>query len=105
MPSLNVIQPGAGGKPLGAWRRIGSIAVRLYRLAVIVAIVVLLRRHETSLRIDGDRPIRVEEARAFFPAADRLSVDSSERMGLWVLDRHGEKIGYVLRTSPMSDKI
>jgi NosR/NirI family nitrous oxide reductase transcriptional regulator len=105
MPSLNVIQPGARGKPLGAWRRIGSIAVRLYRVAVIVAIVVLLRRHESRLRIDGDRPIRIEEARAFFPAADRLSVDASERMGLWVLDRHGERIGYVLRTSPMSDKI
>jgi len=105
MPSLNVIQPGTGVKPLGVWRRVGSIAVRLYRLAVIVTIVVLLRRHGSRLRIDGDRPIRIEEARAFFPAADRLTVDPSERMGLWVLDRHGEQIGYVLRTSPMSDKI
>jgi hypothetical protein len=105
MPSLNVIQPGVGGKPIGVSRRVGSIAVRIYRVAVVVTIVVLLRRHESRLRIDGDRPIRIEEARAFFPAADRLSVDSSERMGLWVLDHHGEKIGYVLRTSPMSDKI
>jgi hypothetical protein len=105
MPSLHVIQSNLGAKPVTAWRRAGAIVVRLYRLCVIIAIVWVLRRHQTRLQIDGDRPIRVEEARAFFPGADKLNADASERMGLWVLDRHGIRIGYVLRTSPMSDKI
>ena len=111
MPTLNVIQqtreqPEPGSRSTqGFWSRLMSFAVRLYRLAVILTIVWLLRRHQTRLRIDGDRPIRIEEARAFFPAAEKLNVDASERMGLWVLDSHGERIGYVLRTSPMSDKI
>jgi NosR/NirI family nitrous oxide reductase transcriptional regulator len=105
MPFLNVIQPGVGGRPRGAWCRAGSFGVRLYRVAVIVAIVWLLRRHEARVRAEGNRPIHIEEARSFFPAADHLEIDVSERMGLWVLDRHGEKIGYVLSTSPTSDKI
>jgi hypothetical protein len=105
MPSLNVIQPRPGNARRSGWRRALSILVRLYRLAVIVAIVWLLRRHESRVRVDGDRPIKIEEAKAFFPAADHLEIDTSERMGLWVIDHHGNRIGYVLRTSPVSDKI
>src|SRR3954470_22666761 len=88
----------------GAWV-VRSVLLRLYRLAVIVAIVWLVHRHHARLRVDGDAPIKVEEVRQFFPAAGRLEVDSSARGGLLVVDGRGNTLGYVVRTSPVSDKI
>jgi NosR/NirI family transcriptional regulator, nitrous oxide reductase regulator len=105
MPELNVIQTPATRNRPGAWARVRSFLPRLYRLAVVVAIVWLIRKQQVQLRFDTDRPIRVQEVHAFFPAATRLEPDASERAGLWVLDAKGNTIGYVLRTSPMSDKI
>jgi hypothetical protein len=71
----------------------------------VVAIVFLIHRHHARLRIDGDAPIKLEEARPFFPTARRLETDESERRGLFVLDAAGKRVGYLLRTSPLSDKI
>jgi hypothetical protein len=84
------------------WR---SILLRLYRLGIVAAIVFLIQRHHARLRIDGDAPIKLEEARPFFPTATRLETDKSERRGLFVLDAKGNHVGYLLRTSPLSDKI
>jgi hypothetical protein len=81
------------------------VLLQAYRLAVILAIVWLIRRHQLRLQVLGDDPIRVEETRSFFPAAQRLEPDTSERMGMWVLDKEGRAIGYALKTSPVSDKI
>src|SRR3954469_4710284 len=94
--------PAAGARR--AWV-LKSVLLRLYRLAVVVAIVWLVHRHHARLRVDGDAPIKVEEVRPFFPAAGRLEVDSSARGGLFVLDGKGNTLGYVVRTSPASDKI
>lgn len=85
--------------------RLKSSALQLYRLSVVVVIVWLIHRHQSRIRVDGDAPIRLEEVRPFFPGAARLEPDTSERMGLWVIDRAGRTVGYVVRTSPVSDHI
>lgn len=84
---------------------IKGLALRLYRAAVLIAIVCLIHRHHARLRIDGDAPIQLDEARAFFPSAADLKLDESDRMGLFVTNRDGQRLGYLLRTSPVTDKI
>lgn len=104
MAQLNVIQP--GDRPLAPRAHpLKSALLRLYRLAVIVAIVWLIRRHHTQQQRMVKDTIRIEEVRSFFPSAARLDFDDSERMGLWVLDSAGHAVGYVLRTSPASDDL
>lgn len=105
MPELKVIQTARRARRPGPLARAGSLLPRLYRLAVIIAIVWLIQKQQVRLRFDTDRPIQVEEVHSFFPTAARLEPDPSERMGLWVVDAKGGTIGYALRTSPMSDKI
>jgi len=111
MPALKVIQPIAQGadsqRGIGVTRgsRLKSFALRIYRAAAIIAIVWLIRHNQIRTRVEGSDPIKVEEVRSFFPAARRLDPDPSERMGMWVLDADGRQVGYVLRTSPVSDKI
>lgn len=87
------------GRPLipGGLR---PLALQLYRLAVIVAIAWLVRDVAVRQRSHGDAPIVVEEVRGFFPAAARLRPDDSARDGLFVHDREGRELGYVVRTQP-----
>jgi hypothetical protein len=101
--SLPVIEPRKSR--LGMGRRIRGIFLRLYRLAVVAAIVLIMHRHHARLQIDGDAPIKLEEVRPFFASAEKLSADESPRRGLFVFDGAGKWIGYVLRTSPVSDSI
>jgi len=82
-----------------------GLATRLYRLAVIVVIIWLIQDLRSGLRARGDAPIKLEEARAFFPTATMLKPDDSPRMGQFVLDATGKQLGYVLHTSPVTDKI
>ncbi len=81
------------------------IAPRLYRLGVVVVIVWLIHHHHARLRIDEDAPIQVAEVRPLLPGAASLKVDESDRMGLFVRDAGGARIGYVLRTAPLSNSI
>ena len=97
MPQLPVLQP----RP----SHLKPVLLRLYRLAVIVAIVWIVHRHAARLRIDGDAPIRTDEFKPFFPTAAKLETDESDRHGLYVLDAHNTCLGYVLRTSPFADQI
>jgi NosR/NirI family nitrous oxide reductase transcriptional regulator len=85
--------------------RLRSLALRLYRLGIVCAIVFIIHRHHTRLRIDGGAQISLDEVRPFFATASRLEADTSERAGLFVLDKSANPVGYVLRTSPTSDKI
>src|SRR5438094_9795796 len=82
--------------------RLRSIALRLYRLGIICAIVFIIQRHQTRIRIEE---ITLDEVRPFFHAAAKFHLDTSERRGLFVLDKASSPIGYVLRTSPVSDSI
>ncbi len=94
---LPILQPGHS--------RLRGVVLRVYRLAVLAAILWMIRIHAARIRIDTDAPIRVDEARVFFRDAASLSTDTSDRLGLFVRDSHGRNIGYVLRTSPLCDKI
>jgi NosR/NirI family nitrous oxide reductase transcriptional regulator len=99
---LTVLQtPQRGG---GGWR-MRSLALRLYRLAIVCAIVFIVHRHYARLRIDAGAEVTLDEIRPFFPAASKLDPDTSERRGLFVLDKTSNPIGYVLRTSPVSDEV
>lgn len=74
--------------------------LQLYRLGVVAAVAWLVRDVAVKQRSHGDAPVVVEEVRGFFPAAATLRPDDSERDGLFVLDREGRELGYVVRTQP-----
>ena len=76
------------------------LALQCYRLAVVVAIAWLIRDVAIRQRSHGDAPVVLEEVRTFFPSAARLRPDDSARDGLFVLDRPGRELGYVVRTQP-----
>src|SRR4051812_48077412 len=97
---LNILPPAP--PPAAHWR---SLALRLYRLGIVCAIVFIIHRHHTRLSIDGGAEVTPDEVRPFFPAAAKLDPDTSERRGLFVLDKYSNPVGYVLRTSPLSDSI
>ena len=79
--------------------------LQLYRLAVLVAIVWLLREHALRVRVESLRPLTVAEVQPLFPAAVTLAMDEGDRGGWHVLDAGGAKLGYVLQTAPVSDSI
>jgi NosR/NirI family transcriptional regulator, nitrous oxide reductase regulator len=98
---LPVIQPEVDqpkAPPRYAWWM--AWATRLYRLGVVVAIVWLIHANATRARVQGDAPVRLGEIQVLLPTAAKFDPDSSERRGLFVLDRDGRRIGYALRTMP-----
>lgn len=77
-----------------------QFALQLYRLAIVVVVAWLIRDVAVRQRTHGDSPIRVDEVKGFLPEAAALRPDSSERDGLFILDRAGRELGYVVRTQP-----
>jgi NosR/NirI family nitrous oxide reductase transcriptional regulator len=77
-----------------------TFALQLYRLGIVAVIVWLIRDLAVRQKTHGDSPIQVEEVKGFFPAAAALRPDSSERDGLFVVDRAGRDLGYIVRTQP-----
>ncbi len=51
-------------------------------------------------RIQGDSPVTADEIVSLLPEAAELRPDDSTRAGLFVLDRQGRELGYVVRTQP-----
>ncbi|WP_417393286.1 4Fe-4S binding protein [Gimesia sp.] len=82
-----------------------SLFLKLYRIAILVLIIFLIRDYFVRLRVQGKAPIELQEVQKLLPAAASLQVDHSERRGLFVLDQAQEPIGYAIRTSPVSDDI
>ena len=66
----------------------------------MVVVAWVIRDLAVRQRTHGDSPIRVEELKGFWPDAASLRPDSSERDGLFVLDRESRELGYVVRTQP-----
>lgn len=82
-----------------------QLALQFYRFAVVAAVAWLVRDVAVRQRAHGDAPIVVEEVRGFYPTAARLRPDDSARDGLFVLDRTGRELGYVVRTQPRCQDI
>lgn len=72
---------------------------------MLVLIVWIVHEHHYRLRVQGDTPVTADEVVKFLPEAKTLRPDHSEFRGLEVLNAAGEKIGYVVRTSPDADHI
>ncbi|MBI5771944.1 MAG: FMN-binding protein [Verrucomicrobia bacterium] len=81
------------------------LALQLYRLAVVAVIAWLIRDLAVRQRTQGDSPIVVDEVKSFFADAASLRPDSSARDGLFILDRAGRELGYVVRTQPQCHDI
>ena len=89
--------------------RIWGLVVHPGRVAVLVAIVLLIRaKHRDYLlaqRSDADHAPPLVKVQAIFPAATELR-DSPDAAAVWdVLDADGKRLGSVLQSSPDSDKI
>ncbi len=77
-----------------------QLALQLYRFAVVAAIAWLIRDVAVRQRIQGESPVTASEVVKFLPDAATLRADDSARDGLFVLDRAGRELGYVVRTQP-----
>jgi len=82
-----------------------SLALKTYRMTVLVLIICLIRDYSVRSRIQGQFPIEKHEVKSILPAADSLRIDHSDRMGLFILNQNQQIIGYAIRTSPVSDEI
>ena len=76
------------------------LALQFYRFAIVATIAWLIRDVAVRQRIQGDSPVTTAEIVSFLPAAASLRPDDSARDGLFVLDREGRELGYVVRTQP-----
>lgn len=95
-------QPAPRRRPASHLR---SLSLKLYRIAVLILIVWLIRDFYVRIRVQGKAPVELQEVKEFLPAAHALQVDHSDRLGLFVLNQAGQTIGYAIRTSPISDEI
>ena len=77
-----------------------TAALRLYRLGLVGVVAWLIRDLAVRQRIHGDSPVTVAEIAGFLPQAASLRPDDSARDGLFVLDRAGRELGYVVRAQP-----
>lgn len=76
------------------------LALQLYRFAIVAAIAWLIRDVAVRQRIQGESPVTAAEVVSLLPGAVSLRPDDSARDGLFVLDRDGRELGYVVRTQP-----
>jgi Na+-translocating ferredoxin:NAD+ oxidoreductase RnfG subunit len=80
-------------------------ALQLFRLAALALLVWCVRDHHLRQRHFGDRPVELAEVQSVFTNAAALRLDHSERAGLFVLDREGHQLGYVVRTLPQCNHL
>lgn len=85
--------------------KLKAVSLQLYRFAVIAVVAWLVRDIAVRQRTQGDAPVVVDQVKSFFPEAARLRPDSSARDGLFIVDREGRELGYVVRTFPAAQDI
>lgn len=76
------------------------LALQLYRFAIVAGIAWLIRDVAVRQRIQGESPVTAAEVVSLLPTAAALRPDDSARDGLFVLDRAGRELGYIVRTQP-----
>ncbi len=85
--------------------RPSQLLLRLWRLTAIAVAAWLIHFSAARLDSSGAALISLDEARAYFPTAARLSSRDARRGGHTVLDAAGHALGYVLTTSPQTDDL
>jgi len=91
-------------KPSTSKLRLTTFLLPIWRLSALALIVFLVHAHRTKLAIESGQPVTAAEVRAYYPAARDLKLDE-DKFGLDVLDASGQELGYVLRTSPVCNRI
>ena len=81
------------------------LALQLYRFVIVATIAWLIRDVAVRQRIQGESPVTAAEIVSLLPGAASLRPDDSARDGLFVLDRAGRELGYVVRTMPRTRDI
>ncbi len=76
------------------------LALQFYRFAIVATIAWLIRDVAVRQRTQGESPVTASEVVSLLPDAASLRPDDSARDGLFVLDRAGRELGYVVRTQP-----
>src|ERR1041384_929082 len=79
--------------------------LRLYRVAVLVAMAWLIHSQARWFEGQRGRPISVRTARNYFPMATRVQLRDPERGLNYAVNVHGETLGLLLTTSPQTDNI
>ena len=85
--------------------RLGRHFPRLYRLAVLIAIVWLVHAQHQWLRSQRDTALTLEQIAPFFPGAAELGPREPPYNLQTVSDAGGRVLGMALHTSPESDHI
>lgn len=96
--------------PLPTMRRpVRAVALQFFRLALFASIVGLIHlRHqdlETRRVARGLVAVSVESVQTLFPNAVRLADRDQTRAAQSVLDGNGAVLGYVVQSSPQSDRV
>ena len=80
-------------------------ALRLYRAAIVIALIWLV--HVQARWLDAQRSHRISlaQARKIFPGANRVQLRDPERGLHYVTDARGNTLGLLLTTSPQTDDI
>jgi hypothetical protein len=99
-PPPEVGPDAARAAPKGSWWK--GLLLRTYRLAVIVVIVWCVRHAAAESRTREGEEVRIEEVQPFLPAAKFFKADTSDRAGLFILDKDKNTIGYAVRTMPQA---
>jgi Na+-translocating ferredoxin:NAD+ oxidoreductase RnfG subunit len=89
--------------------RVRGVAAHLVRWGLLASVVWLLYdQHiwwQAQIRGSQQQAVDVPQIRAFYPAAAAMGAWRPEQAAQTVLDRQGDPLGYVVRTSPASDSI
>ena len=99
LPTINTPQPG----------RLRRLALHLARIILLIAILLLIHdQHRANLNAQQTNPlqnINIQQAQSFFPEAYSLKPDDNAKGGISVYSESKRFLGYVIMTSPQSDKI
>ena len=89
--------------------RFHTIAVHTYRVVLFLTIIAMIhfghRWYTAQRRGDRAEPIPVADVLTFFSEAEQLGAYDPDHGGQTVTDRAGELLGFVVQTSPESDKV
>ncbi len=98
--------PNKGNVPPSRWKQWG---LHVYRVAVLVLILWLIREHHlwtrAQLASNAKTALDVAQVKEFFPTATKLTHFNPTHGGQYVADEQGKLLGYVLQTSPQADRI